>query len=276
MPELTEPQIRLGVFIGLFVLLAVLEMLVPRRKPKPVKTRRWLTNWIIVFIDSAVLRLLFTGAAVGAALWAETNGYGLFNLFDAGPVTAFLVSFVVLDFAIWVSHWASHKIPFLWAIHRMHHSDVDFDVTTAIRFHPIEIVLSMLWKFVIVIAIGAPAVSVLVFEIVLNGLAMFNHSNMKIPLWLDRYLRLLVVTPDMHRVHHSIIHKETDSNYGFNLAIWDRLFKTYTDQPEMGHDKMVIGIDEWQSEKPTELLWTLSVPFLKQNPMRLQKSPRGK
>ncbi len=276
MPELTEPQIRLGIFFGLFVLLAIFELLAPRRLPKPVKTRRWITNWLIVFIDSAVLRLLFTGAAVGAALWAEAGGYGLFNVVEANPVLAFVVSFVILDFAIWVSHWASHKVPLLWSIHRMHHSDVDFDVTTAIRFHPIEIVLSMLWKFVIVIALGAPAVSVLVFEIVLNGLAMFNHSNMKLPLWFDRFLRYVIVTPDMHRIHHSIIHNETDSNYGFNLAVWDRLFRTYRDQPEMGHEKMVIGIDEWQGDKPTELFWTLSVPFLKQNGIRVQKSPSGK
>ncbi|MGI9353289.1 MAG: sterol desaturase family protein [Rhizobiaceae bacterium] len=264
MPELAEPQIRLGVFLGLFVVLALLELFAPRRVPAPIKSRRWLTNWAIVLIDTAVVRLLFTGAAVGTALWAQSEGYGLFNLIQMPMVLAVLASFIVLDFAIWFSHWASHKVPFLWAVHRMHHSDVDFDVTTAIRFHPIEIVLSMLWKMLIVLLLGAPAISVLIFEIILNGTAMFNHSNWRLPPSFDRVLRIFVVTPDMHRVHHSIIHNETDSNYGFNLAVWDRIFGTYTDQPEEGHAGMTIGISEWQDEKPTQLLWSLLVPFNRQ------------
>lgn len=261
--ELSEAQVRLGVFVGLFLVLAASEILAPRRTPKPVKARRWLTNWAIVIIDSAVLRLVFTGAAVGVALWAESNGYGLFNQVEVPFLLSFLVSFVVLDFAIWLAHLASHKIPLLWAVHRMHHADVDFDVTTAIRFHPIEILLSMLWKMVLVIALGAPVACVLVFEIVLNGLAMFNHSNLKLPLWLDAIIRLFIVTPDMHRVHHSIINRETDSNYGFNFSVWDRLFGTYIDQPEEGHKGMTIGLAAWQDERPTRLLWSLKVPFLK-------------
>ncbi len=262
--EFTEPQIRLGIFIGLFVLLAMMEFLAPRRELEHVKAKRWLTNWAIVIIDSFVLRLIFTGAAVGVAIWAEANGYGLFNIFEAPKIISVIACFIVLDFAIWFSHLASHKVPVLWAVHRMHHSDVDIDVSTAIRFHPIEIVLSMLWKMVIVIALGAPAVSVLIFEIVLNGAAMFNHSNVKLPLGVDRLLRLIIVTPDMHRVHHSIVHNETDSNYGFNLAIWDRLFGTYIDQPAAGHKDMKIGLGEWQDERPTNLLWSLKVPFIKQ------------
>ena len=141
--------------------------------------------------------------------------------------------------------------------------DIDIDVTTAIRFHPIEIVLSMVWKMLIVVLLGAPALAVLIFEVVLNGSAMFNHSNLKLPIWLDRIVRLFVVTPDMHRVHHSIVHNETDSNYGFNLAIWDRMFNTYVDQPKDGHENMKIGLGEWQDERPTHLLWTLKIPFLK-------------
>lgn len=264
MPELSEPQIRLAVFIGLFLLLAVLELAAPRRELHHSKKRRWFTNWMIVLIDSALLRLVFTGAAVGAAIWAQANGYGLFQMVEVPFWLAVAISFVVLDFAIWLAHVASHKIPVLWAVHRMHHSDVDFDVTTAIRFHPIEILLSMVWKIIIVVALGAPAVSVLIFEIVLNGGAMFNHSNLKLPLWLDRALRTVIVTPDMHRVHHSILHHETDSNYGFNLAIWDRMFGTYVDQPEKGHGRMTIGIKEWQDERPTRLLWSLNVPFIRQ------------
>ncbi len=262
--ELTEPQIRLGIFIVLFLILAITELFVPRRQLEHVKVKRWLTNWIIVIIDSLMLRLIFTGAAVGIALWAEANNYGLFNLLNIPAGLAVIISFIILDFAIWFSHWASHKVPLLWAVHRMHHSDVDIDVSTAIRFHPIEIVLSMVWKMLIVVILGAPAIAVLVFEIVLNGTAMFNHSNIKLPLGMDRILRLFVVTPDMHRVHHSIVHNETDSNYGFNLAIWDRIFGTYTDQPEAGHKAMKIGISEWQDKRPTQLFWSLKVPFIKQ------------
>lgn len=264
MLELSEPQLRLGVFIGLFLVLAALEILAPRRELQHVKAKRWITNWVIVFIDSAILRLLFTGAAVGAALWAQSGGYGLFNMANVPVFIAVIVSFVVLDFAIWLAHVASHKIPLLWAVHRMHHSDVDFDVTTAIRFHPIEIILSMVWKIVIVVLLGAPAVAVLIFEIVLNGAAMFNHSNLRLPRLADRFVRLIIVTPDMHRVHHSIKPHETDANYGFNLAIWDRLFGTYVDQPEDGHEHMKIGLEPWQDERPTQLLWSLKVPFISQ------------
>lgn len=262
--EFTEPQIRLGIFIGLFLILAMMEFMAPRRELEHVKAKRWFTNWLIVIIDSFVLRLIFTGAAVGVAIWAEVNGYGLFNLIEVPMYISVLFCFIALDFAIWFAHLASHKVPVLWAVHRMHHSDVDIDVSTAIRFHPIEIVLSMVWKMLIVVLLGAPAISVLIFEIVLNGAAMFNHSNIKLPLGLDRVLRLFIVTPDMHRVHHSIEHKETDSNYGFNLAIWDRLFGTYIDQPEAGHEGMKIGLREWQDERPTNVIWSLKVPFIKQ------------
>ena len=176
---------------------------------------------------------------------------------------AFGISFVVLDFAIWFSHLASHKVPMFWRIHRMHHSDVDIDASTAVRFHPIEIALSMIWKFIIIILLGAPVYSVLIFEIVLNGSAIFNHSNTKLPLWFDKILRLIVVTPDMHRVHHSVIRNEHNTNYGFNLSIWDRLFNTYTDQPKDGHEGMTIGLPDWQDEKPTRIDWSLMVPFKK-------------
>ena len=258
-----ESQIRLIVFAGLFAGLALFEYLAPRRKLKPVKARRWVTNWVIVIIDSVLVRLLFKTAAVGGALWATEEGFGLFNIINAPWWLAFAVSFLVLDFAVWLSHIASHKIPLFWRIHRMHHADVDIDVTTAIRFHPIEIVLSMLWKYAVVLALGAPAAAVLVFEIVLNGCAMFNHSNWRLPLWLDRWLRLVLVTPDMHRVHHSVEQREHDTNYGFNFPFWDRMFGTYTDQPELGHDGMAIGLKPWQDERPTGLGWSLLVPLKK-------------
>lgn len=263
MPELTELQIRVGVFAFLFVTLAALEFFVPRRELNYSKPKRWLTNWGIVLIDSLLVRLIFKTAAVGGALWAAERGIGVFNMIPVPYWLAFLLSFIVLDFAVWLSHLASHKIPIFWRVHRMHHADVDFDVSTAIRFHPIEIILSMLWKYAVVLVLGAPAVAVLVFEIVLNGAAMFNHSNFRLPLWLDRWLRLIIVTPDMHRVHHSIERSEHDSNYGFNLSIWDRMFSTYTDQPELGHEGMIIGLKQWQDERPTGLGWSLGVPFNK-------------
>lgn len=258
-----EAQIRLVVFVGLFAALALLEYLSPRRKLKPVKTRRWFTNWAIVIIDSVLVRLVFKTAAVGGALWAAEQGFGLFNLVAAPYWLAFSVSVISLDFAVWASHVASHKIPLFWRVHRMHHADIDIDVTTAIRFHPIEIVLSMIWKYAVVLALGAPAAAVLVFEIILNGCAMFNHSNWKLPLRLDRWLRLVLVTPDMHRVHHSTQRREHDTNYGFNFPFWDRIFGTYTDQPEGGHDGMKIGLEPWQDERPAGLGWSLLVPLKK-------------
>lgn len=258
---MSEATIRLSIFLGLFVLLALMEYYVPRRELRPVKTKRWFTNWAIVLIDSLLVRWLFKTAAVGGALWAAASGIGLFNMLDTPFWLSFALSFIILDFSVWLSHVASHKIPIFWRIHRMHHSDIDIDVSTAIRFHPIEIILSMVWKYAIVVALGAPAAAVLVFEIVLNGGAMFNHSNWRLPLAFDKYLRLIIVTPDMHRVHHSTNPSETDSNYGFNFSFWDRIFKTYIDQPALGHDDMKIGLEEWQDEKPARLDWSLLVPF---------------
>lgn len=260
---MSEATIRLAIFIGLFISLALLEHFIPRRKLRPVKIKRWITNWAIILLDSLLVRLVFKTAAVGGALWASDNGIGLFNLFALPYWVAFFLSFVILDFAVWLSHVASHKIPIFWRIHRMHHSDIDIDVTTAIRFHPIEILLSMIWKYAIVLLLGAPAACVLAFEIVLNGGALFNHSNWRLPLWIDKYLRLIIVTPDMHRVHHSTEQNETDSNYGFNFSFWDRLFNTYTDQPKLGHDKMLIGLKNWQDESPSRLGWSLWLPFKK-------------
>ncbi|MEL6743900.1 MAG: sterol desaturase family protein [Pseudomonadota bacterium] len=256
-----EGAIRLTVAGGLFAILAVSEWLKPRRRLVVDKSRRWSTNLAIIVLDSALVRLLFPAAAVGVALWAQSAGIGLFNWLDTPLWLAVLVSFVVLDFAVWASHVLSHKVPLFWRFHRMHHADRDIDVTTGLRFHPIEIIGSMLWKVGFVILLGAPAIAVVLFEIVLNGTAMFNHSNTKLPLKIDRVLRLVLVTPDMHRVHHSAIGDETDSNYGFNLPWWDRMFGTYIDQPALGHDGMTIGLDEWQDERPSRLGWSLALPF---------------
>lgn len=261
-----EPVLRLGAFVLVFGSLVVLELTHPRLERDEMRgalrSRRWMTNLSMVVISSVALRFVFPLAAVGTALWAQSAGVGLFNVVAVPALVAGVVAFVVLDFAVWLEHVASHRIPLLWRIHRMHHADTGFDVTTALRFHPLEIVLSMVWKAAIIVALGAPVLAVLVFEIVLNGMAMFNHSNLRLPLGLDRWLRRVVVTPDMHRVHHSSIRRETDSNYGFNLSLWDRLFGVYVDQPKLGHDGMEIGLREWRDGREAAgLRWTLMLPF---------------
>lgn len=263
-PELVA---RIAAFVAIFAAMAIFELWSPRlERPEmmgALKSRRWFTNLSMVIISSVLLRVIFPAAAVGTAIWADANGYGLFRVIGLNPVVAGIIAFVVLDFAVWLEHVVSHKLPILWRIHQMHHADTGFDVTTALRFHPLEIVLSMFWKAAIVVALGAPPVSVLIFEIVLNGTAMFNHSNIKLPLGIDRHLRKVLVTPDMHRVHHSIIRRETDSNYGFNFAFWDRLFKTYNDQPASGHEGMDIGLEYWRDSRPAGLGWSLLLPFRK-------------
>ncbi len=263
----SEATIRLAAFLGIFVTMAGLELVQPRRIPNRLKGARWMTNLAMVALSSVVMRVLFkfvvTFAAVGSAIWAEQNDFGLLRTFGLPLWLAGLAGFVLLDFAVWLEHVASHKIPILWRIHRMHHSDVDFDVTTALRFHPLEIILSMAWKSAIVALFGVPVLAVLIFEIVLNGAAMFNHSNWKIPTRIDRILRLIVVTPDMHRIHHSVRVRETDSNYGFNFPFWDRIFRTYTQDPQDGHQGMTIGLYEYRSDEPTGLVWSLLLPFRK-------------
>jgi len=262
----SEVTIRIAVFIAIFGSMAALEIALPRRTPDPRKAARWRTNLLMVVVDSIALRVVFPLAAVGWALWAEANGTGLFRATGMPVWLAGLIGFIVLDFAVWLEHVASHKIPILWRIHRMHHSDIDFDVTTALRFHPLEIILSMMWKAAIVVALGVPVIAVLLFEIVLNGAAMFNHSNWKIPERIDAILRLFIVTPDMHRVHHSVHVRETDSNYGFNFPFWDRLFRTYTDQPRDGHLGMTIGLNEYRGDEPTGFVWSLILPFRSNRP----------
>lgn len=208
-----------------------------------------------------MLRVIFPAAAVGAAVWAETQGWGLARSLGMNAVLAGVASFVLLDFAVWLEHVASHKIPLLWRIHRMHHVDNGFDVTTGLRFHPLEILLSMLWKAGLVVALGAPVAAVLIFEIVLNGTSMFNHSNIAIPKAVDRVIRRVIVTPDMHRVHHSSIRRETDSNYGFNFPFWDHLFRTYIERPSSGHRDMQIGLKQYRGVHTAGLVWALVLPF---------------
>lgn len=262
---MSEPAVRLAAFGSIFVALAILELAAPRLERAELagalKSRRWATNLTMVVLSSVALRIIFPLAAVGSALWASTHGYGLFPLLGVPAWLAGVIGFVLLDFAVWLEHVASHKFPWLWRIHRMHHSDPGVDLTTALRFHPLEIVLSMFWKATVIVALGVPAAAVLAFEIVLNGAAMFNHANLKLPRRADRMLRRLIVTPDMHRIHHSIDRRETDSNYGFNFAIWDRLFATYTEEPARGAEQIEIGLDGCRDPRAFGLVGSLILPF---------------
>jgi sterol desaturase/sphingolipid hydroxylase (fatty acid hydroxylase superfamily) len=261
-----EGIIRICAFVSVFVTLAAFELWSPRlERPElagAYKSKRWITNLSMVLLSAAVLRLVLPVAAVGTAIIAQRNGWGILNLYQVNPIVSGVLSFIVLDFAVWTEHVASHKIPLLWRVHSMHHADTAIDVTTGLRFHPIEILLSMGWKMLVVALLGPPAVSVLVFEIVLNATAMFNHSNIKVPAGVDKVLRRLIVTPDMHRVHHSTDRRETDSNYGFNLPLWDRIFRTYKAQPHLGHEGMDIGLEQYRDKRPSNLLWSLRLPLL--------------
>ncbi|WP_370655440.1 sterol desaturase family protein [Candidatus Binatus sp.] len=256
-----EAAIRLGAFITVFTAMALWEARAPRRTRSYSRLRRWPSNLGIVALNSALVRILLPATAVSLALAGERRGWGLLNNLPIPPWMAVVASVVLLDGAIYFQHVMFHAVPALWRVHRMHHADLDFDVTTGARFHPIEIVLSMLIKFGVVVALGAPALGVLIFEVLLNATSMLNHGNVLIPVRLDRYLRWLVVTPDMHRVHHSIVVNETNSNFGFNLPWWDRLFGTYRDQPAAGHDGMTIGIEQFREARELWLDRMLLQPF---------------
>lgn len=260
-----ETYIRFGVFLGLFSILALLETALPRRERKQTRKARWVTNWAITIANTVTLNALAIALpflAVGAAIDASAMGWGLFNSIGLPLALEILLTILILDFAIWLQHLITHKVPLLWRLHRVHHADVDIDVTTAIRFHPLEIALSMLIKIGLVYLLGPAAIAVILFEIILNGTAMFNHANIKLPLPVDAIVRRVLVTPDMHRVHHSVHRHEHDSNYGFSLSIWDKLFGTYIAQPAEGHDDMKIGL-QWQDDRPSKLGWSLALPFMK-------------
>ena len=256
-----EPMIRLGAFAGVFALMTAWELLAPRRHLEFGRGLRWPNNLGVVVVDTLVLRLVFPTAAVGLALVAEARGWGLFNVIDLPPWLAVIASVILLDLAIYLQHVLFHAVPALWRLHRMHHADLAFDVSTGVRFHPIEIVLSMVIKFTVVAALGVPAAGVLLFEVLLNATSMFNHGNVRMPARLDRALRWIVVTPDMHRVHHSASPRETNSNFGFNLPWWDRLFGTYRAQPAAGHDAMTIGIEQFRDPGELRLDRMLLQPF---------------
>jgi sterol desaturase/sphingolipid hydroxylase (fatty acid hydroxylase superfamily) len=256
-----EATFRLGAFFGVLVTMALWEVVAPRRQRSYPRTLRWPSNLAIVALNTTLLRIFLPATAVSLALLGAKRGWGLLNNLPLPEWAATVASVVVLDLAIYLQHVMFHAVPALWRLHRMHHADLDFDVTTGARFHPIEIILSMLIKFGVVAALGASALSVLIFEVLLNATSMFNHGNVRIPAPLDRYLRWLMVTPDMHRVHHSIVVDETNSNFGFNLPWWDRLLGTYRSQPAAGHDGMTIGIEQFREARELWLDRMLLQPF---------------
>ena len=257
-----EPWIRISFFVGILIVMALWEQLAPKRNRVAGRGGRWISHLGISLINTAAVRLLLPATAVGMAIIAENAGWGLLNRYPAPYWLQLAAGVVVLDLAIYLQHVMFHAVPMLWRLHRVHHADLDFDVTTGIRFHPFEILLSMLIKYAAIVAFGTPATAVLIFEVLLNATSMFNHGNVRLPRALDRWLRLLVVTPDMHRVHHSVAPHETNSNFGFNLPWWDRLLGTYKDQPEAGHEGMTIGLEGWHDEKRLERLpGILMLPF---------------
>ncbi len=247
-----EPTIRLAVFLGMLAVMMLWELAAPRRRRDIPRVIRWTNNFALVVLDTIILRLSFPILAVGLAMLAEERDWGLFNVIDVPGWVAFTGSILLLDLAIYLQHVMFHAVPGLWRLHRMHHADLDFDATTGLRFHPVEILASMAIKLAVVGALGAPAVAVLLFEVILNATSIFNHSNIRFPAGVDRVSRLFLVTPDMHRVHHSVDPRETNSNYGFSVPWWDRLLGTYIAQPAKGHEDMKIGIEQFRT---TRDLW---------------------
>jgi sterol desaturase/sphingolipid hydroxylase (fatty acid hydroxylase superfamily) len=257
----SEAFIRFGFFLGIFLIMALWEILAPRRKLTTSKTARWTWNLTITVINPLLVRLLFPVLALGMAVKAQESHWGLLNSLELPYWVNFVLAIAALDLIIYLQHLMFHAVPLLWRLHMVHHADLDIDLTTGLRFHPIEIMISMIIKLSAMAILGPPPEAVVVFEVILNGMAMFNHGNVRLPLGLDRVLRLLVVTPDMHRVHHSIYPRETNSNFGFNLSWWDRLLGTYKAQPTDGHDGMTIGLRQFRDAGKLTLPRLLLMPF---------------
>jgi sterol desaturase/sphingolipid hydroxylase (fatty acid hydroxylase superfamily) len=271
-----EAPLRIAFFFGVLLAMTVWELAAPRRTFEASRAARWPGNLGLVVVDTVVLRLVFPGAAVGFALLAEARGWGLLGLLGAPPWLTFVLGVLLLDLAIYLQHVLLHAVPVLWRLHRVHHADLGFDVTTGLRFHPLEILLSMLIKFAAIAAFGPPAIAVLVFEVLLNATSMFNHGNVRLPARIDRWLRLLVVTPEMHRVHHSILRNETNSNFGFNLPWWDRCFGTYRAQPAAGHERMTIGIEQFRDPRDLRFDRLLIQPLIDEPATYpINRDPRG-
>lgn len=259
---INEASIRLVFFIFIFAVVAFYETKLPRRQLTVSKTSRWIINIGIVVINSIAPRFFFSAGAVGVAYWVDQHGWGIMNILRLPYFVSVIASVFILDFIIYLQHVMFHAAPAFWRLHMIHHADLDFDVTTGVRFHPIEILLSMVIKSAAILALGPPVLGVILFEVLLNGTAMFNHSNIKLPESKDKILRLFVVTPDMHRVHHSVFPNETNSNFGFNLPWWDWLLGTYRSQPRLGHEGMTIGLNQFREPTRLTLPWILVLPFI--------------
>ncbi len=257
-----EVTIRLSFFFGIFAIMAIWEILSPKRVLKIPKGCRWANNLGLVVLNSVVLRFLFPAAAVGVAAFAQQQGWGLFNYQTVPFLFAVVASVILMDLVIYIQHVMVHAFPLLWRLHRVHHADLDYDLTTGARFHTLEIILSMLIKFATILLLGPPLIAVVIFEVLLNAMAMFNHGNIRLPRSLDRVLRWFVVTPDMHRIHHSVEDDEANSNFGFNLSIWDRLFGTYRNEARAGHMGIKFGIQGFDDPKQTNnIIGMLLLPF---------------
>jgi len=262
----SESGIRLACFAGVLLIMAILEIAAPRRKREVQPHVHWPNNLGLALLNTIALRLVAPIGAVGFAIYIESIQSGLFHVVDIPAWLTIVICVIALDLAVYCQHVIFHAVPIFWQLHKVHHTDMEFDVTTGLRFHTLEILLSLGIKCVAILILGAPALSVLIFEVLLNATAMFNHANVKLPLWLDRALRMFIVTPDMHRVHHSTIRRETNSNFGFNLPWWDFLFGTYRDQPEKGHTEMTIGLPDCRDPRVKYLHWMLVIPFIKKFP----------
>jgi sterol desaturase/sphingolipid hydroxylase (fatty acid hydroxylase superfamily) len=263
MESSTELTVRFVCFAAIFAALALWELAAPRRRLTVRKSHRWLNNFGLVGLNTAIVRIFLPMGAVSIAILAGERGWGLFNNVGLPYWAAVVLSLILLDLAIYLQHVMFHAVPVLWRLHMVHHADLDFDVSTGLRFHTIEIILSMGIKFGVIVLLGAPALAVLLFEVFLNATSMFNHANARLPSWLDRVLRLFVVTPEMHRVHHSVIPQETNSNFGFNLPWWDYLCGTYRRQPAAGHEGMTIGLSQFRDEHQVDRLpGMLAMPFV--------------
>jgi len=256
-----EQVIRVGVFLAILVLLSGLEFLIPLAKRRLSRPTQWFTNLVIVLLDNLTLKIVFPLLAAGVAKYANDNGYGLFNIISAPYWVSFVLSLILLDLLIYTQHVMMHRIPILWRFHRMHHTELGLDATSALRFHPIEIIISMLIKMEFVLIMGIPVAAVIIFEVLLNGLALFNHSNIKLPEIIEKPLRRIIITPEIHWIHHSELPFETNSNYGFNLSLWDRLFSTYIDKPKQSYKELRQGLHEFGFKEPLNVLELLVSPF---------------
>ena len=259
-----EKSLRSSIFFGMLIIMGLWEFISPRRTRLLTRLLRWTNNLALLLLNIVISRWIFPLAAVGVAAFVESNGWGLMNVYEIPFSLAIVLSVIALDFIIYLQHVLVHAVPVLWRLHRVHHADPDLDVTSGLRFHPIEIILSLLIKFAAIVVLGAPVIAVVIFEILLNAGAMFNHANVRLPLALDKLLRWFIVTPDMHRIHHSVEDDEANSNFGFNLTWWDRLFGTYTVEPRGGHEGMTVGIHHYND--PKQVSWLhgiLILPFRK-------------